>query len=66
MRFSKSVHYEKPYNFTGIIQRAGLKDTPTGTRKDRNIGTWKGWNVELLQAVKRLQGKSDYNLHLSN
>ena len=66
MRLSKSGLYEKPYNFTGIIQCAGLKDTPTDTRKDRNIGTWKGWNVELLQAEKRLQGKSDYNLYLSN
>ncbi len=42
MRLSKNGLYEKPYSFTGTIKQAGLKDTPTGTRKDRNIGTWKG------------------------
>jgi hypothetical protein len=41
VRFSKNGHYEKPYNFTGVIKHTGLKDTPKGIRKDRNIGTWK-------------------------
>ena len=57
MRLSKTAFYERPYNFTGVIKHTGPKDTPKGIWKDRNIGTWKGWNVELLQAKKRLQGK---------
>ena len=57
VRFSKNLFYEKPYNLTGVIKRTGLKDSSKDICADRNIGTWKGWSVELLQAMKRLQGK---------
>ena len=30
---------------------AGLKESPKDRCKDRNIGTWKGWNVELLRVM---------------
>ena len=56
MRLSKTAFYERPYNFTGVIKHTGLKDTPKGIWKDRNIGTWKGWNAELLWAEKRYKG----------
>lgn len=42
VRLSKTAFYERPYNFTGVIKHTGLKDTPKGIWKDRNIGTWKG------------------------
>ena len=42
MRLSKTAFYERPYNLTGVIKHTGLKDTPKGIWKDRNIGTWKG------------------------
>ena len=35
---------------------AGLKRTPKDICKDRNIGTWKGQNAELLWAMKRYKG----------
>lgn len=56
MRISKSCQYENPCDVTGIRKYAGLKESPKDRCKDRNIGTWKGWSVELLRVMKRYEG----------
>ena len=47
---SKICLYENPYNVTGIVVRTGSKGTPTDICTDRNIGTWKGRNMERVAA----------------
>ena len=34
----------------GVVVRTGLKETPTDICTDRNIGTWKGRNMERIAA----------------
>lgn len=43
---SKIIRYEIPCGFTGAAQHTGLKSKPTDICTDRNIGTWKGQNME--------------------
>ena len=43
---SKNIRYEIPCGFTGAAKHTGLKAEPTDICKDRNIGTWKGQNME--------------------
>lgn len=40
--------YENPYILTGNIVKAGLKKRPKDICIDREIGTWKVDNVEVL------------------
>ncbi|EQE67877.1 hypothetical protein QCK_1042 [Clostridioides difficile CD45] len=40
--------YEKPSFVTGNCVEKGLKKTPKGICKDRYIGKWEVWNVEVL------------------
>ena len=43
---SKIVRYEIPCGFMGIAQHTKPKAEPTDICTDRNIGTWKGQNME--------------------
>lgn len=57
MRISKISCYERPYIVTGYIKWTGSKGAPKGICKDRNNGTQKAKNVEVLPPMKRYQGK---------
>ena len=56
VRISKNCCYESPYYVIGINKHAGSKGSPKDICTDRNIGTWKGWNAELLWAKRRYKG----------
>jgi len=43
---SKIIRYEIPCDFKGVSTHTGLKPEPTDICTDRNIGTWKGQNME--------------------
>ena len=45
---SKNWSYENPYSVIGTIKHTGLKEAPKGICKDRNIGTWKALNTEMI------------------
>ena len=45
---SKIRSYENPYSVIGTIKHTGLKKAPKGICKDRNIGTWKALNTEMI------------------
>lgn len=45
---SKNWSYESPYSVIGTIKHTGLKKAPKDICKDRNIGTWKALNMEMI------------------
>ena len=47
VRMSKIVFYENPYIVTGDIKHTGSKGS-LRVCTDRNIGTWKGRNMEWI------------------
>ena len=48
MWISKNRSYESPYSVIGTIQHTGLKEASKDICKDRNIGTWKALNMEMI------------------
>ncbi len=60
MRMSKNFYYESPCGITGIAKHAGSEGHLRADMSDRNIGTWKDWNMELVTGYEVL----DWKIHL--
>lgn len=56
--FSKNSCYERPYTITGSIKLTGSKECPKSICIDRDNGTLKAVNMELISMVKCLKGKT--------
>lgn len=44
----KVVSMKLPVVLKALPKRTGLKESPKDICKDRNIGTWKSWNMERI------------------
>lgn len=52
MRLSKIVGYENPCNVIGVRKLTGSEEEPKLYIKDKNNGTWKATNMEVLTPLK--------------
>lgn len=57
MRLSKNFYYEKPCSVTGTGNCTGSEGHLRTDDKIRGIGTWKGWNMELITGFEVLGWK---------
>lgn len=65
VRLSKNYGYEKPCIVTGNTNHTGLKQEPKDIWTDKNIGTWKVPNREMITQQWTVDNESEESYKLS-